>query len=98
MMRGVALAGVLVLTVAAACTLLTSAAARSTAAGDVGWLGFGNTANENRHTSPVDFDSSSRTYWVRLPTPVPQCLTTSARFPLQLTCYHLASMSLTCSN
>ena len=41
----------LAFTVAAACTLLTSAAARSTAAGDVGWLGFGNTANENRHTS-----------------------------------------------
>jgi len=36
---------------AAACTLLTSAAARSTAGADVGWLGFGNTPDENRHTT-----------------------------------------------
>ena len=38
------------LTAAAACTLLTSASARTAAGADVGWLGFGNTPDELRHS------------------------------------------------
>jgi PQQ-dependent dehydrogenase (methanol/ethanol family) len=42
---------VLLLATTAACTLLTSAAARTSAGNDIGWLGFGNTPDENRHTT-----------------------------------------------
>ena len=38
------------LTAAAACTLLTSASARTAAGANVGWLGFGNTPDELRHS------------------------------------------------
>ena len=38
------------LTAAAACTLLTSASARHGAGANVGWLGFGNTPDELRHS------------------------------------------------
>jgi alcohol dehydrogenase (cytochrome c) len=41
---------IVLLAVAAACTLLTSASARTNATANVGWLGFGNTPNELRHS------------------------------------------------
>jgi alcohol dehydrogenase (cytochrome c) len=41
---------IVLLAVAAACTLLTSASARTNANANVGWLGFGNTPNELRHS------------------------------------------------
>ncbi len=47
------------LAVALACALLPSAAARSAAGANVGWLGFGNTPDENRHSPLTDISTQN---------------------------------------
>ena len=47
------------LVAAAACTLLTSASARTSAGENVGWLGFGNTPDELRHSPLTQITKSN---------------------------------------
>ncbi len=50
---------VLVVVAVAACAMLPSASARSAAAPNVGWLGFGNTPDENRHSPLTEINKQN---------------------------------------
>jgi PQQ-dependent dehydrogenase (methanol/ethanol family) len=57
------------LAVLACCTLLVAASGRSASGGDVGWTGFGNTPDENRHSpltqiTPQNVDQLGRLFTV----------------------------------
>jgi glucose dehydrogenase len=57
------------LAVLVCCTLLVAASGRSASGGDVGWNGFGNTPDENRHSSltqitPQNVDQLGRLFTV----------------------------------